>query len=208
MKKTKAKKPAPKARAPKADAQAEALREKKFQAKVLKVCKQKQLRDMLADMHARSIEDTQRQAERVERLKGPRDDVSDVEIYGYTTFPAPMRDYLEYIKSTKNNLRTWGDLKEFVKTTDSFWKTMRDQSCNIALTFAKEQIEGVNRNYFDKVYLNRIIRLYISETKREMEYNSPKLISDIVEIISDYGEHEQEVAFLVRSSERRGDNDE
>jgi len=202
MKKDKIKKPAPKARKPrKANADTQIKRDlKKAKEQREKASLmfdvsgqassnlEAEAQAILDDMLSKSNEDHTRHLSLIETLKGPRDDVSDVEVYSYTTFPAPFNDYLDYIKSRKNGLRTWSDLESFVKTTDGFWRTMRDQSCKIVLGFANDQIKA-RGEYFGGSYLSRMIQLYIDEVKREMNYNASKMLAGLTGLISDYDEH-------------------
>lgn len=162
--------------------------------------------DFIKAALALSRADTERERERIASL-GERSPsmVDPTEAYGYTKFPAPIMDYLDYVKSTKNNLGTWSDLKSFLNTTDMFWKVMRDQSLKIAIDFAQSKRapdELIGKcAFYDKSYYREIIDSYIAELEKEKISARSSASELLLKLILGYSTHEFEVEDRVRIKE-------
>ena len=162
------------------------------------------LHDMLDKMLSNSNDDTERERARIDALN----QVDTTEAYGYIKFPAPIADYLDYIKSTKNNLGSWRDLKSFITNTDMYWKTMRDQSLKIAIGFANNcrREAGVysppnsHNRFYDNAYYREIIKTYIAELERESVSDAGRVEARnvLLKMILDYSEHESNIMGSVR----------
>jgi hypothetical protein len=153
------------------------------------------IKEMIDKMIADSKLGTERERERLDSLNRS---VDDTERYAYVTFPGPIADYLDYIKSTNRNLKSWSNIESFVKYTDKFWKLMRDQSLKIVMNAAKELIPDYPG------YRSNIISLYISRLEKEIGNNeSSDELRTLLSLILGYDEHESNVIQAIERSEYR-----